>query len=423
MNFFLFFAKQSLSTKPPVVLVPPMFGSVLYGNVYDLDSHWYCSKNKEDEFLWIQDTYLIPPLVNCLATWLTVQWNETSQKPVSREKTEIYTIDFGGLSAIRYVDHGILGHHFIPDLIHLITKLEDEGYVEKTDLFGAPYDWRMNPVSVEDFYTQLKALIEQVYESCGNQKVTMYGISAGGMTTHNFLTTFVTQEWKDKYIKKIILHGPSYGGAGEALEAVWDQTIPFLPGVYQTDDVNELTLTVPTLHAHLPNWNLNGDITFMIGPDGTEYKAKDLPDLILDHNKIPDEDRKIWDASMPYVKREIVPPGVPTYILFNSVLDTPQGWNFANGWDEEGTLLYSKGDGTLSKESLYYACDNWDSNYPTLCHDLEINDTQYSHAGQLVMDDVQEILYQAILDDSWIVKGKHLIKGNTTQPWKTLKPN
>ena len=421
MNFLLL-SQFSSSAKPPVILVPPMFGSVLYGNVYDLDSHWYCSKSKTNEFLWIKDTYLIPPLVNCLADWLTIQWNETSKKPVSREKTEIYTIDFGGLNAIRYIDHGVLGHHFIPDLIHLINKLEKEGYVEKTDLFGAPYDWRMNPVAVTDYYAQLKELVEQVYASTGNQKVSLYGISAGAMTTHNFMVTYVDQAWKDKYIKKIILHGPSYGGAGEALECVWDETISFLPGVYHTDDVHDLTVTVPTLHAHLPNFKLNENYTFMIGPDGTQYKAKDLPDLILEQGKIPDNARPIFDASLPYVKRDIVPPGVPTYILFNSALQTPLGWDFSQGWDKKGDLLYVLGDGTIAKDALYYGCNYWGDEFPTLCHDLLIEDEDYSHAGQLVKDDVQDIIYNALVDDSWIVKGNHLITGNTTKPWKSLRP-
>jgi lecithin-cholesterol acyltransferase len=400
-----------------------MFGTVLYGDITDLKSHWYCSKNLKNEYLWIKDKYLVPPLVSCLAEYMTCEWNSTSQKPKSREGANVYTIDFGGLSAVRYIDHGILGKHFIPDLIHMITKLENEGYIEKVDLFGAPYDWRMNPISLDGYYLDLKKLIEDIYEQAGNQKVTMYGISAGSMAIHNFLTTQVTQEWKDKYIKKIILHGASFGGAGDALRVLWDHKVSFFPSLYNTESLRKMVSTMPTLHGHMPNVHTNEHLVYMIGPDGKEYRAGDLPQLLLDHGKIGEDAKKLFEASYPYIQRDIVSPGVPTYLLFNSVLETPLGYNFKNGWDKEGIPLTTTGDNTISKDSLYYPCDKWKTSIPTVCHDIKINDTKYSHSGQIVLDDIQDIIYDAIRDDSWIVKGVHNITGNTIKQWKTLRPH
>jgi lecithin-cholesterol acyltransferase len=399
-----------------------MFGSVLYGDINKIDTHWYCGKNKKNEFLWIKDKYLVPQVVNCLADYMKCEWNSTSHKPKSREGANIYTIDFGGLSAVRYIDHGILGKHFIPDLIHMITKLENEGYIEKVDLFGAPYDWRMNPISLDDYYLQLKQLIEDIYTQTGNQKVTMYGISAGCMAIHNFLTTQVTQEWKDKYMKKIILHGPSFGGAGDALRVIWDNKVSFLPKVYNTESFRKMIVTIPTLHGHMPNAHTNEKLVYVIGPDGKEYYAKDLPQLMIDQGKIKDEAKELFESSFPYIERDILPPGVPTYILFNSVLETPLGYNFKDGWDKPGVPLTTLGDNTITKDSLYYACDKWKTSVSTVCHDIKINDTKYSHSGQLVCDDIQDILYNAIKDDSWVVKGVHNITGNTIKMWKSLRP-
>jgi len=399
-----------------------MFGSVLHGDIDDLKTHWYCAKNLKDEFIWIKDKYLVPPLVNCMAEYITCGWDEKTQKPKSRDGTNVYTIDFGGLSAMKYVDHGVLGKHFIPDLIHLINKLEKEGYVERVDLFGAPYDWRMNPHTLDDIYfPHLKELIEQIYADSGNQKITMYGISAGCMAIHNFLTMYVDQEWKDKYIKKILLHGPSYGGAGDALRVIWDRKVAFFPGVYNTESVRNMSETIPTLHGHMPNTHANTHLVYMIGPDGKEYYAKDLVQLIYDHGKLSDLSMPVFKAAIPFFDRDLLPTGVPTYFLFNSVLETPLGYNYKDGWDKDPVPLTTIGDATITKDSLYYACNTWKTNYPTICHDLMINDTKYSHSGQLQQDDVQDILYDAIKDDSWIVKGIHNITGNTIKQWKSLR--
>lgn len=412
---------SSVACKPPIVLVPPMFGSVLYGNINNLKTHWYCAKNKKDEFLWIRDKYLIPPLVSCLAEYIKVEWDDQNKRPKSRNNTEIFTIDFGGLSAVKYIDRGVLGKHFIPDLIYVINRLEEEGYKERVDLFGAPYDWRMNPMYMDEFFENTKKLIEEVYTLNDNQKVRMYGISAGCMAIHLFLTTYVTQEWKDKYIHEALLHGPSFGGSGIALMTIWDDSIEFLPGVYNTKATKSLLLTIPTVYGHLPNAKTNDGTTFIVGPDGRNYYASDLPQLLLDNNKVPEAAKEIFKGSIPYTERDIKPLGVPTYLLFNSVLQTQYGASFTNGFDKKYTPLYGLGDNTIPKQSLYYACNNWRDGKPIVCHDININDTKYTHSSQLKQKDVMDIIWQVFKDDSWQVNGTFLIKGNTTEVWKTLR--
>lgn len=355
-----------------------MFGAELMGTIKDLSTHWYCPKNEKDSLIWIKDLMVIPPLFNCLASWLKVEWNYTSGLPTSRNKTIIYAKDFGGLNGIRYIDGGVFGKHYLPDYLNIINKLEDNGYIEGIDLFGAPYDWRLMPVNFNGYLEDLKGLVEKVYAQTGNQKVALYGLSGGGNTIQRFCQS-VSKEWKDKYIRQVFLHGPSFGGAGEALSVLWLQTIGFMPPTFNTPDFRDMVFSFPTIWAHLPNAPSNTD-PVIIGPDGHKYYAQDLPQLMIDQGKVVGDNLQTLNLAKQYILNKIEPTSVPTYILFNSVLPTVYGYNYtkSGNWSDP-EIIYSLGDNTLSAEALYYPCKNWNDGYPLVCHDLQINDMNYSH--------------------------------------------
>ncbi|EAY21334.1 Lecithin:cholesterol acyltransferase family protein [Trichomonas vaginalis G3] len=411
----------SAYSQEPIILVPPMFGSELMGSITDLSTHWYCSKNFKDHLIWLKDTMAVPPLFNCLASWLTVEWNYTSGLPSSRNKTYIYAKDFGGLNGMKYIDSGIFGKHFIPELIYVIEKLEKEGYVEGVDLFGAPYDWRMMPIAFDDYLAELKALVEKVYAQTGNNKVALYGISGGGNTIQKFCR-FVPQDWKDKYIRQVLLHGPSYGGSGEALSVLWLQNIGFIPSIFNTQNFRDMVFSIPTIWAHLHNAPSNTD-PVIIGPDGHKYYAQDIPQLMIDQGKATGDNlQTLLLAQKKVILNKIEPTGVPTYILFNSVLKTIYGLNYsaAGNWSVP-EVIYTNGDDTLSAESLYYPCKNWDDGHPLVCHDLQINDEKFSHAGQLSQPSVIDIIWKVTKDESWMVPGPHIVTGTNTEGWKQMK--
>ena len=54
------------------------------------------------------------------------------------------------------------------------------------------------------YYTALKQLVEQMYKENNNTKVTLVAHSLGGPVSLYFLTSIVTQEWKDTYIDSYI---------------------------------------------------------------------------------------------------------------------------------------------------------------------------------------------------------------------------
>jgi len=398
-----------------------MMGSDLYGNIDDLHTHWYCPKTLKNEPLWVNERFVPPPMIGCLGEYIKVEWDEEKQIPRSREKTEVYTSDYGGLGSIKYIDFGVLGKHFIPDLITIIKRLESEGYQERVDLFGAPYDWRMNPLNMEEWMANTKKLIEDIYEQNNQQPVRMYGISAGCMAIHLLLTRAVDQAWKDKYIHEVLLHVPSIGGAGSAIIAAFEKKVNFLPDFINTKPFREMIGTIPTMYAHLPNFNANKGVVFVEGPNGEQFFPEDLPKFILEHNYIPEASLKIFNATLPYIERELPPLGVPTYILINTAIKTQLGARFVNGYDKKYEPLYGLGDNTVPKSASDYLCNNWHDGKPIVCHDLNIDDMKFGHAQQMNEPSVVEIIWQVFKDDSWQVQGTHRVEGNHTKGWKTLR--
>jgi len=346
----------------PIVVVPPMFGSVLYGNIYNLKTHWYCKSTHTNEWIWLTDKYLVPPVANCLGNYVTCAINETTGKPGSRPEAEIWTIDFGGDKAIRYLDPGLFKHHIIPLMYKALDRFVAGGYSIKVDMFGAPYDWRMNPVSLDQYWIDLKGLCETAYTQNDNTPIALFGFSAGNYVIHQFLTKYVTEEWRNQHVSRAIMLGPSFPGSFEAVKTVWLGKMAFMPSLYDTKDLNDMTLSIPTLYAHLPNAAIWGDRKVVYGPNGEEYTAAQLYDLYKEHNRIPEEFLPIYESALPYINGEIGDIGVDTYFIFNGILETTEAISFPDGWDKKFHEINGTGDSTINAFGLYYGCNNWNPN-------------------------------------------------------------
>lgn len=418
-----FFASLTKSLRP-VIVIPPMMGSVLYGNIKDLKTHWYCKSNHENSWLWVTDKYLVPPLTNCLAQYLTCAINQTTNKPDSRPEAEIYTIDFGGDSAMTYLDPGLLKHHFIPLMHNALNYFYNNGYTIKQNIFGAPYDWRLNPVSLDQYWIDLQNLIEQAYSQNDNQAVALWGFSAGNYVIHELLTKKVTPEWCSKYVDRAIMLAPAFPGSMEALQCIYFGKIVFLPNVFSTTDIDNMVLSIPTVYGHLPNVPIFGDRPVILGPDGKKYTANDFYDLAISQGKIPDEYIPIFKANLPFINHDITDINVDTYFIFNTALDTPAYIDFSNGWDKNHTVVNGKGDTTINDFGLYYGCKNWKSQHVRVCHDVNTTEKGYDHVGMVLQQDVIELIYKACMSDDWknnkVEKISHIIIGNGYSDWNQL---
>ena len=75
----------------------------------------------------------------------------------------------------------------------------------------------MFKAELQEYYQDLKKLIEDTYEMNNQMKVTLIVHSMGGPTMHYFFI-HQSQSWKDKYIDSIIGLSGAWGGSIKPLK-------------------------------------------------------------------------------------------------------------------------------------------------------------------------------------------------------------
>lgn len=395
----------------PVIIVPPMFGSVLMGNIKNLDSHWYCPRNYKEKWLWHNDEFMLGPLENCLSEYITCAFDSSLNHTTSRPEAEIWTIDFGGDGAIRFLDPGLFGYHKMVSMDTILNRFTDLGYVIHKDILGAPYDWRMNPVALQSYWPLLKALVEEAYEKNENKKVRLFGYSAGCIAAQYFLTrTGLTQDWKDKYLDFILMVGPSYAGSSDSMMVIWDGGASWSPAG-RSDSADTMVLSLPMTYTHLPNYYSYGDHPIITGPGGEEIKASGFKDFLYKHGKIREEFKPIYEEALDVLDHDVEEIGISAYFLFNTVLPTVIGMDFPNGYDKPYNLSVVEGDMVITKIALFYGCTHWKKSESLFCHDIQVQNTSYNHGTMISQPEVVDLIVKTLHDDSWKVPGVHNITG------------
>lgn len=386
MFFFLFATSFS---KNPIVLLPPFYGSNLWVTYNKTDLPWTCPKSENDTLLWVNPKYVLPHTINCMFRLLTTYLDDNDQI-TDYPNTTISIHDFGGDESARYaVNIGLLNMSTVVTYANCIDEFKSKGWTLKKDLFVAPFDWRIAPTYLGNFYVQLKELIEKAYELNDGHKVAIFGFSLGGFTTQQFLSKHVSQEWKDKYIEQAILLSPSFTGTTSNFYNLWRKRSPLMP-IIKTEALSELFESWPIIHVHMPNEVIFENETLIYGPDGEEYKATQLYDLIMSHNKLRSQQFiKMYNKSEEIMREEPKELGVKTTILFNSQRKTPLRYNFSKGWEKNAQIINGEGDGTVLADGIRYVCKKWTN---TRCMDFHNPAEEYNHQPLISNDHVLNII-------------------------------
>ncbi len=140
---------------------------------------------------------------------MLIRFNETTNQYENNPGVSLKPRDFGGISGVDKLDHFDdlfdLTAYYLP----VIKVLQSVGYKAGTNLFGAPYDWRL-PVDAlmasrnllgtnNTFEEDLRLLVERAFNVSGNKRVHIVTHSLGGPTILYFLNRR-TLAWKDKFI-------------------------------------------------------------------------------------------------------------------------------------------------------------------------------------------------------------------------------
>ncbi len=174
-------------TKDPVILIPGIMGSELNKNYGDFGNIW---ANIIDILTPGPDSFL-----NDLS--LNLDGSENSSFPMT----------VGDI--IRHTMVGFIDNHVFDGMI---STLELGGYMEGTDLFVFPYDWRKDN---SESALLLKNKIEQVLAQTGKTKVDIIAHSMGGLVAKKYIADNGANS-----IDQLIFLGTPHLGAPKAFKAL-----------------------------------------------------------------------------------------------------------------------------------------------------------------------------------------------------------
>ena len=305
----------------------------------------------------------------------------------------VYVHDFGGDESVRYVVHAeFINKTYGVSFANFVDHFKHLGWVLKKNLFVAPYDWRLAPTFSELFWPDFKKMVENAYES-HKEKVTIIGFSQGGFMAQQFFAKHCDSEWKSKYISQCILIAPSFTGNLQNMYNFWVKRIPFAKFVHN-DVLSYCFEQMPSVHVHMPNEVIYKDVVLAIGPDGREYKGKDVHDLIMNHSLFNENARKMYEKSQIIMNEAPQDLGVKTILLMNSGVKTAVAMNFSNGFDKTPIRIFGEGDGTLPAYGHKWACKNWKN---VTCIDFRQSTKNYEHypliSNNRVLNVISNITY------------------------------
>ncbi|OHT16345.1 Lecithin:cholesterol acyltransferase family protein [Tritrichomonas foetus] len=408
---FVFLFCIMIKSLKPVLILPGLYGSNLVATASHYSQYWFCPQELDHEIFWLNDKYLIPPFHNCLFELLQCHYDEETDRITSQPGVHVDVVDFGGSKGLDYIDHGLGDIHAIESFGNILKVLQRRGYKMYKDLFGVPFDWRLTVVGLQDFFPRLQRLIEKAYRINKNQKVTLVGCSCGGFVTHYFLTQVVDEEWKNKYVEKVVLIAPAISGSAYSLFTAWKLTLPIVPFL-KSEGARLSVQKIPVIHSMFPNFEVFQDIPVVYGPNDQKIYPKDIPKFLFDHQKLINTSYAILNKTIPIISKAPEEIGLPVYLMYNDGYDTPSALNMSVEFNEEPESIFMPGDTTLTAYGQTYPCRNWSQKYPLVCHNFHMKEYHFIHAPIFQNDYVADLLFNVTNNEDWIkTPGKREIIG------------
>ena len=154
----------------------------------------------------------------------------------------------------------------------LIKEFQDQGYVEDTDLFLFPYDWRYGVSG--DNVLKLKQKIADILTQSGGEKVDIIAHSTGGL----LLKKYVIENKDDHKIDKAIFVGVPNTGAPQAIKTFLEGSNfsnPFL----DKKEMKKLAKNLPVVYDLSPSeqyYNTKGSFIKIINQGFLSSTSNDL---------------------------------------------------------------------------------------------------------------------------------------------------
>lgn len=280
-------------------------------------------------------------------------YNSTSRTTSNQPGVEIRVQGFGSTESVEYVDPARLrGTSYFDTLVKELVSL---GYERNKNIFGAPYDFRKAPNELQDYFVNLKRLIESAYERNGGERVVLVCHSMGCLHSLYFFN-LNGQDWKDTYIRSLISLSGVWGGSVKAMKAFATGDnfgVIVIPSLSLRRDVR----TFPSLAYLMPSVDSFPDNQVLVKNRNKRYTVNDFKQFFTDINYPIGYD--MW-LDVRNLTSPIRAPGVEVHCLHGNKVTTMELLDYEVGDfpDAKPRITYGDGDGTVNLVSLQ-ACVGW----------------------------------------------------------------
>ncbi|THU50917.1 hypothetical protein C4D60_Mb06t25430 [Musa balbisiana] len=305
---------------------------------------------------------------------------------------------FGSTEGLRFLDPDRKDSSICMDT--LVKSLEEIGYQDNLNLFGAPYDFRYSlageghPSKVATQYLQhLRELVEQASKMNGDKPVIILTHSYGGLLTLHLLNRNPSW-WRRKFIKHFIAVSAPWGGiVAEMFTFTSGDTIG-MPSVDPLIIREQFRRTESNLWL-LPSPKTFGDRPLVVTRD-RNYSATNMAEFL--------QAIGFQEGVKPYVSRilplleEMAAPGVPVTCIIGVGVDTPETflYNGEGKFDEPPEVVSGDGDGLVNLASLLALESEWSDAPEQELKVIKIPNA--THAGILTQEFAVTEIIRRVLD-------------------------
>ncbi|KAL3282550.1 hypothetical protein HHI36_005730 [Cryptolaemus montrouzieri] len=346
--YFVFF--QSICCYlNPVILIPGDGGAQIEAKLNKTSTvHYLCDKITNDYFnIWLNMELLVPVIIDCWIDNLKLIYDNQTRTTRNNDGVSLRIPGFGLSETVEWLDpsHAATGSYFNA-IANLLVSL---GHERNITLRGAPYDFRKAPNENEEYFNDLKILIEDTYQNNLQQPVILIAHSMGGPMSLQFLNR-QTQEWKDKYIKSLVTLSGAWGGSVKAIKvyAIGDDLGSF---VLRESTMRLQQITSPSLAYLLPSPLYWKSDEVLVQTDRKNFSLSNLKEFFYDISYPAGWEMK---KDTEIYQLDFKPPGVEVHCLYGTQVDTVERLYYKPGtWlDGYPTLVMGNGDGTVNLRSL-----------------------------------------------------------------------
>ena len=215
------------------------------------------------------------------------------------------------------------------------------------------------------YFHDLQMLVENMYNTNEESKVTLVSHSMGSLVTHHFLTQHVSQQWKDKYIDQFISMAGVWLGAAKIIKALvsgdTDGTFVFANRLLLRPDERSFPSDYWLLPVPSEAWN---ETTVLLSTPSKQYTAHDITKLLADLEYT--NSTIMYGNMLKDAGPRLQPPNVSTVCLYSTgKRNTELSFSYTSSGrhsypDGKPIINYGDGDGTVNIKSLA-ACQAWQS--------------------------------------------------------------